>query len=84
MDAIIKIATFMREFDIIFSVRPQEPEYFLPTRFAGLATLVTSARGTCGRDHLLVSHLFSTCPCFNKSGRLLHIKGLNTYIHRPP
>ena len=32
----------MREFDKIFSVRPQEPEYFLPTRFAGLATLVTS------------------------------------------
>ena len=42
MDANIKITTTMREFDKIFSVRPQEPEYFLPTRLAGWATLVTS------------------------------------------
>ena len=33
----------MRDFLEIFSVRPQDPQYFLPTRFAGLATLLTSA-----------------------------------------
>jgi hypothetical protein len=33
----------MRDFLEIFSVRPQEPQYVLPTRFAGLATLLTSA-----------------------------------------
>ena len=37
-----KTMTVLREFDQIFSVRPQEPEYFLPTRLAGWATLVTS------------------------------------------
>ena len=36
----------MCEFDKIFSVRPQEPEYFLPTRLAGWATLVTSEGGS--------------------------------------
>ena len=33
----------MRDFLEIFSVRPQDPQYFLPTRFVGLATLLTSA-----------------------------------------
>jgi hypothetical protein len=33
----------MRDFVEIFSVKPQDPQYFLPTRFAGLATLLTSA-----------------------------------------
>ena len=32
----------MRDFAEIFSVRPKEPDNFLPTRFAGLATLLTS------------------------------------------
>jgi hypothetical protein len=32
----------MCDFHEIFSVRPQEPQHFLPTRFAGLATLLTS------------------------------------------
>jgi hypothetical protein len=36
----------MREFLEIFSVRPQDIQYFLPTRFAGLATLLTSGART--------------------------------------
>ena len=38
----ISKSPIMQEFDKIFSVRPQESEYFLPTRLAGWATLVTS------------------------------------------
>ena len=33
----------MRDFAEIFSVKPKEPHNFLPTRFVGLATLLTSA-----------------------------------------
>ena len=32
----------MRDFAEIFSVRPKEPQNFLPTRFVGLATLLNS------------------------------------------
>ena len=34
--------TKMRDFHEIFAVRPEEPNNFLSTRFAGLATLLTS------------------------------------------
>ena len=46
-----KIVTIMHDFLEIFSVRPQDPQYFLPNRFAGLGTLLTSAVHSAWLNH---------------------------------
>jgi hypothetical protein len=48
----------MRDFPEIFSVRLQDPQHLLPTRFAGLATLLTFA------DHHLQFFIFCAVGVF--------------------
>ena len=67
----------MRVFLEIFSVRLQDQQNFLPTRFAGLVTLVTSGACGHGQDIVVVGIAQLVCNVFLNT---LHSGHLNLQI----